>query len=92
MFDKSGKRVCIVTVCIVTVCILTVYYLSNTTYINQKLLKFIISATCFSYNEPSSGQKWKIVVVHSVIVHLWDPIERTICSGTFSDCALYGIQ
>ena len=49
--------------------IVTIYYVNNTTYINQKLLKVKILATRFSYNEPSSGQKRKIVLVHSVIAH-----------------------
>ena len=34
----------------------TIYYVSNTTYINQQLLKVKILATCFSYSESSSGQ------------------------------------
>ena len=49
--------------------IVTIYYVTNTTYINQQLLKVKILATCFRYIEPSSGQKWNIVLVHSVIVH-----------------------
>ena len=52
---------------------ITIYYVNNTTYINQQLLKVKALATCFSYSELSSGQKKE----HS--------------SGTFSDCALYGI-
>jgi len=47
----------------------TIYYGNNTTYINQQLLKVEIVATCFSYSEPSSGQKRNPVLVHSVIVH-----------------------
>ena len=49
--------------------IVTIYYVNNTTNIYQQLLKVKILATCFSYNEPSSDQKRKIVLVHSVIVH-----------------------
>jgi len=49
--------------------VVIIYYVNNTTYINQQLLKVKISATLFSYNEPSSGQKPKIVLVHSVIAH-----------------------
>ena len=44
--------------------IVTIYYVNNTTYINQQLLKVKILATCFSYSEPSSGT-------------LWDPISFT---------------
>jgi len=43
----------------------TIYYV-NKTYINQQLLKVKILATCFSYNEPSSGKKENIVLIHSV--------------------------
>jgi len=49
--------------------IVKIYYVNNTTYINQLLLKVKILATCFSYSEPSSGQKRNIILVHSVIVH-----------------------
>jgi len=35
----------------------------------SKLKYFKILATCFSYNEPSSGQKQNKVLVHSMIVH-----------------------
>jgi hypothetical protein len=35
----------------------------------SKLKYFKILATCFSYNEQSSGQKQNKVLVHSVIVH-----------------------
>jgi len=44
------------------------FYVNNTTYINQKLLKVKILTTCFSYSELSSGQKRNILLVHSVIV------------------------
>ena len=52
-----------------TVLIAIIYYVNNTTYINQQLLKVKILATCFSHGEPSSGQKRNIVLVHSMIVH-----------------------
>jgi len=35
----------------------------------SKLKYFKILATCFSYNEPSSGQKQNKVLAHSMIVH-----------------------
>jgi len=49
--------------------IVTIYYVNNTTYVNQQLLKVKILVTCFSYSAPSSGQKRYIVLVHSVTVH-----------------------
>ena len=68
---KQGIQVA--TLCLnITVTLLyavTIYYVNNTTYINQQLLKVKILATCFSYSESSSGQKWNIAQVHSVIVH-----------------------
>ena len=53
----------------------------NTTYINQQLLKVKILATCFSYSEPSSGQKRNRVLVHSVIVHSMG--SHRACFSTF---------
>jgi len=38
-----------------TVLNVTIYYVNNTTYINQQLLRVKILATCFSCSEPSSG-------------------------------------
>jgi hypothetical protein len=42
------------------------FAVSNTTCIKSAELK---TATCFSYNEPSSGHKQNKVLVHSMIVH-----------------------
>jgi len=65
---------------------LTVYYVYNTTYINQQLINVKILATCFSYSELSSGQKQSLLLKHSVIVHLWDPVSFTFYIIGQSDC------
>ena len=62
--------------------IVTIYYVNNTTYINHQLLEVKILTTCFSYSEPSSGQKRNIFLVHSVIVHSVGSHKCTITECT----------
>ena len=49
----------------------------------SNLLKVKILAACFSYSDPSTGQKWNIILVHSVIVHTmgWLNVAETCCQN-----------
>ena len=54
---RSSRLYRILQVCCRLYYLATIRYVNNRTCINQQLLNVKILATCFSYSEPSSGQK-----------------------------------